>query len=461
MAERDIAIVGLGPVGAALANLLGRLGLSVDVFERDRAAYALPRAVHFDDEVMRVFQAIGLAEEIAAGTHVSPGTLFVGREGRVMLDWSRRMEEGPQGWHESYRFHQPTLEGVLRAGLGRFPHVRVRLGHEVADPEALDARYVVGCDGARSGVRAAIGGGSEDLGFHERWLVVDLLLKRPRPDLGDYTRQFCDPARPATYVRATGRRRRWEIRVEEGEEADTGTVWRLLAPWIGPEDAEIERAVIYTFHAVVARRWRRGRLFIAGDAAHQTPPFMGQGMCAGIRDAANLAWKLAAVLRGGAPDTLLDSYASERIPHVRDYVELAVRMGRLLNATGTGDMVSAAAARGEGADRMESIRPRLGPGLHRGGHPLAGRPGPQPRLADGRRLDDAAGPGPVLLLRDPAATARFGVPAMAAGAGWLGAHGLAAALLRPDRYVFGVAETLDEAASLCETYAAETGRADA
>ena len=461
MASRDIAIVGLGPVGATLANLLGRLGLRVDVFERDRSPYALPRAVHFDDEVMRVFQAVGLAEEIAAGTHVSPGTLFVDREGRVMLDWSRRMEEGPQGWHESYRFHQPTLEGVLRAGLERFPKVRVRLGHEVGDPEALDARYVVGCDGARSGVRASIGGGSEDLGFHERWLVIDLVLKRPRPDLGDYTRQFCDPVRPATYVRTTGNRRRWEIRVEEDERDDPGTVWRLLAPWIGPEDAEIERAVIYTFHATVARRWRRGRLFIAGDAAHQTPPFMGQGMCAGIRDAANLAWKLAAVLRGGAPESLLDSYASERMPHVRDYVELAVRMGRLLNATETEDMVSAAAARGEGTDRMESIRPRLGPGLHRGESALAGRPGPQPRLADGRRLDDAAGLGPVLLLREPAAVESCGVPAVAAGADWLGAHGLAAALLRPDRYVFGVAETLDEAAPLCETYAAETGGADA
>ena len=461
MASADIAIVGLGPVGATLANLLGRLGLRVDVFERDRTAYALPRAVHFDDEVMRVFQSVGLAGEIAAGTHVSPGTLFVDGRGRVMLDWSRRMEEGPQGWHESYRFHQPTLEGVLRAGLERFPGVRVRLGHEVADPEALDARYVVGCDGARSGVRAAIGGGSADLGFHERWLVIDLVLKRPRPDLGDYTRQFCDPVRPATYVRTTGNRRRWEIRVEEGEGDDPETVWRLLARWIGPDDAEIERAVIYTFHATIARRWRRGHLFIAGDAAHQTPPFMGQGMCAGIRDAANLAWKLAAVLRQGAPEALLDSYASERMPHVRDYVELAVRMGRLLNATGTEDMVSAAAARGEGTDRMESIRPRLGPGLHRGGSALAGRPGPQPRLADGRRLDDAAGPGPVLLLREPTGMETHGVPAVAAGAEWLGAHGLAAALLRPDRYVFGVAETLDEAASLCETYAAETGRANA
>ena len=461
MTGADIAIVGLGPVGAVLANLLGRVGLRVDVFERDRAAYALPRAVHFDDEVMRVFQAVGLAEAIAAGTHVSPGTLFVDRGGRVMLDWSRRMEEGPQGWHESYRFHQPTLEGVLRAGLERFAHVRVRLGHEVGDPEALDARYVVGCDGARSGVRDAIGGGSEDLGFHERWLVIDLVLKRPRPDLGDYTRQFCDPVRPATYVRTTGNRRRWEIRVEEGEGDDVETVWRLLARWIGPEDAEIERAAVYTFHATVARRWRRGRLFIAGDAAHQTPPFMGQGMCAGIRDAANLAWKLEAVLRGGAPDTLLDSYASERMPHVRDYVELAVRMGRLLNATGTEDMVSAAAARGECTDRMESIRPRLGPGLHRGESALAGRPGPQPRLADGRRLDDAIGLGPVLLLREPAAVESCGIPAVAAGADWLDAHGLAAALLRPDRYVFGVAATLDEAASLCETYAAETGRARA
>ncbi len=459
MTGTDIAIVGLGPTGATLANLLGCLGLRVDVFERDRTAYALPRAVHFDDEVMRVFQSVGLAGEIAAGTHVSPGTLFVDNRGRTMLDWSRRMEPGPQGWHESYRFHQPTLEGALRAGLARFPHVRVCQGCEIDDPEALDARYVVGCDGARSGVRAAIGSPSEDLGFHERWLVIDLLLKRPRPDLGDYTRQFCDPDRPATYVRTTGRRRRWEIRVADGEDADPETVWRLLAPWIGPEDAEMERAAVYTFHAVIARRWRRGRLLIAGDAAHQTPPFLGQGMCAGIRDAANLSWKLAAVLAKGAPEALLDSYASERIPHVRDYIELAVRMGRLLNATATEAAVSQAAARGERTDRMQSIRPRLGPGLHRGAGPAVGRPGPQPLLPDGRRLDDAVGLRPVLLLREPAAVESCGIAAIAAGEGWLREQGLAAALLRPDRYVFGAAETLDEAAALCETYAAETGEA--
>ena len=142
---------------------------------------------------------------------------------------------------------------------------------------------------------------------------------------------------------------------------------------------------------------------------------------------------------------------------MRDYVELAVRMGRLLNATGTDDMVSAAAARGESTDRMESIRPRLGPGLHLAGNPLVGRPGPQPRLGDGRRLDDAVGLRPVLLLREPAALDSCGIPAVAAGEAWLAGHGLAAALLRPDRYVFGVAETLDEAATLCETYAAQTG----
>ena len=450
----DIAVVGLGPVGAAFANLCGAHSLRTLVVERDAIPYPLPRAVHFDDEVMRVFQSVDLAEGIAGDTHVSPGTLFVDGKGRTMLDWSRPMEIGPQGWHRSYRFHQPTLDRTLRAGLGRFPHVEVRLGHEVGDPEDLPARFVVGCDGARSVVRTRIGGGQEDLGFHERWLVIDLILKRPRPDLGDHTIQYCDAVRPATYVRTTGLRRRWEIRITDDEGDDEATVWHLLRRWIGPEDAAIERAVVYVFHSLIAERWRRGRLLIAGDAAHQTPPFLGQGMCAGIRDAANLAWKLKAVIRDGAPGGLLDSYGTERAPHVREYVELAVRMGRLLNATGTENAVSPEAARGQRTDRMVSIRPSLGPGLHSGG--LGGRNAPQPRLADGRLLDDAVGPNAVLLVREPLAVGPDAPVQRTEAAGWLRDHGVLAALIRPDRIVYGSAATLDETVRLCVTYAAET-----
>ena len=167
---------------------------------------------------------------------------------------------------------------------------------------------MVGCDGARSLVRRFMGAGLDDLGFHERWLVLDFLLERPRDDLGDYSVQFCDPVRPATYVRGVGNRRRWEITLLADEDSNAMTsaerIWPLLRRWVTPEDGRIERAAVYTFHSVVARPWRAGRLLLAGNSAHQTPPFLGQGMCAGIRDAANLAWKLADVVSGRSTDAV-------------------------------------------------------------------------------------------------------------------------------------------------------------
>ena len=170
-----------------------------------------------------------------------------------------------------------------------------------------------------------------DHGFHERWLVIDALLRRDKPELGDHTIQYCNPARPMTYVRSPQNRRRWEITVLDDEDsaaiAEPETVWRLLARWIVPHEAELERTAVYTFHSLIAEEWRSGRLLLAGDAAHQTPPFMGQGMCAGIRDAANLAWKLAMYVQDQADEILLDSYQTERRPHTRAYIETAIRLG--------------------------------------------------------------------------------------------------------------------------------------
>ena len=254
----DVAIVGLGPVGATLANLLGLSGVRTLVLEREAACYHLPRAVHFDDEVMRVFQFVGLAEKIRAKTRLNIGMRFVDRDGRLLLDWPRPQEIGPQGWHASYRFHQPDLEAVLRDGLARFPEVVVRTRCEAFMLDDRDdhvelryedlacgrvrrvrAKYVVGCDGARSLVRRFIESEMEDLGFHERWLVVDVLLKCPKPELGDHSIQYCDPSRPATYVRGPENRRRWEIAVLP-EEATTdivapARVWQLLERWLTPD----------------------------------------------------------------------------------------------------------------------------------------------------------------------------------------------------------------------------------
>lgn len=460
----DVAIIGYGPVGATLANMLGQRGLSVLVLEREAAAYHLPRAVHFDDEVMRVFQSIGLAEAIEPTTHVSPGMRFVDASGKLLLDWPRPTTRGPQHWYASYRFHQPELEEVLRQGAARFPNVAVRARTEVfALDEApgqmliraedlasgrllrIPARYVVGCDGARSTVRRFMGAAMEDLGFHEPWLVVDVLLSRPRPDLGDASVQHCDPARPATYVRGTGNRRRWEIALLPGEDAAAmcrpENVWRLLAPWITPEDAAIERAAAYVFHSAIATRWRAGRLLLAGDAAHLTPPFLGQGMCAGIRDVANLAWKLAAVL-GGAPEALLDSYQSERSPHVRAYIEQAVRLGGLINTRA----MEEALALGGGTARIASIRPRLGPGLAAGWAEASGTIAPQPRLSCGRLLDEAVG-GDFALLARPGVEAPGAITDPAVQP-FLEQAGAIAVVLRPDRYILGAARDAQELQTL-------------
>jgi 3-(3-hydroxy-phenyl)propionate hydroxylase len=439
----------------------------------------LPRAVHFDDECMRLFQTIGLSDAIVPHVILSPGMLFVDADGRLVLDWSRSTEPTAMGWHLSYRFHQPDLEEVLNRGLERWPEVTVRNRCDVfaLDQDASGVRvryedlstgqlaevracYVVGCDGARSMVRRFIGSGLIDLGFHERWLVLDLLLKRDRPDLGDYSIQYCDPRRPATYVRGTGNRRRWEITVQPEEDTQAVTqpakVWELLGRWITPDDAEIERAAVYTFHSAIAKRWRNDRVLLAGDSAHQTPPFLGQGMCAGIRDVANLAWKLRDVIRGRFDASLLDTYQSERLPHVREFIELAIRLGGLINTKAMEAGLAAGVAREDAPAKLEVRKPLLGPGLAISDTALIGLLAPQFMLSDGQRSDDRTGYAHVLLAEaavavefsqhERAALAKAGIEMLTSNDAedigeWLRQHGLKAALVRPDRYLLGAARS--------------------
>ena len=491
MEHCDVAIVGCGPTGALLANLLGAAGLRVILLERDPEIHALPRAVHFDGEVMRIFQSAGLADRVATIARASTkGMHFVSASGQTLLVRRGMDGPGPQGWYNNWYAHQPDLDAVLRSGLTRYPNVEVALGHEVTTIRAMEdgvrldvrasrtapareiaARYVVGCDGARSLVRQQMGVVLEDLGLHQPWLVVDLLVD---PEIGrarglaDHTIQLCDPARPMTLVHVGGRRRRWEIMLMPGDDAASMAaperIWPLLSRWLRPGEADIERAAVYTFHAVMARGWRRRRLMLAGDSCHQTPPFLGQGMCAGLRDAANLAWKLRWVIQRGAADTLLDTYESERRSHVAEFIELAVSLGKVIQETDP----EAAAARDRsfaaGQPRLFDFPlPQLGPGvLDTCGRRCAPRPVgavfPQPLLADGRRLDEAtrspAGPRFALVLgrstpiRPNEAEMRhlaahdvaIVVDDGAQIARWLDEHGCSGVLIRPDGYLLGLIE---------------------
>ncbi len=432
----DVAIIGCGPIGALLGNLLGRRGLSVIIAEKQQQPYHLPRAIHFDGEVMRCVQSAGLAEAVLPHTHVGKGMLFQDKNGNTIVDWSRDQVPGPMGWYESYRFYQPGLEAELRKGLGRFEDVKLLTGAEVtginedqasvtltlSDGQQITSSYTIGCDGSRSRTRDHLSAGLNDLGFQERWLVVDLLLTRPRDDLGDHSVQFCDPENPATYVRGSGDRRRWELRLRDGDpdEFSKKLVWKRLSRWITPADAELERSAVYVFRSQIAESWRRGRCLLAGDAAHQMPPFMGQGMCAGVRDAANLAWKLAAVVRG-ADSNLLDTYQSEREANVRAFIEKSVSLGRLINQTAAGEV-----PRGQ----MKSIWPDLGPGLGpRDG--VGGVLTPQVKLSDGTLADDATKNGFYLLAKE---RLRSDLPIIHGAADWLSDRGINAAVVRPDGY---------------------------
>jgi 3-(3-hydroxy-phenyl)propionate hydroxylase len=302
------------------------------------------------------------------------------------------------------------------------------------------ARFVVGCDGARSFVRRSLGIGLDDQGFDQPWLVVDTVLREDATcTLPDRVLQICDPARPATFVPSVDRHRRWEMMAMGTETAedllDPTTIARLLAPYAAVGlDVDTERAAVYSFHALVATEWRRGRVLLAGDAAHQMPPFLGQGMCAGIRDAANLAWKLAMILGGQAGQALLDTYQPEREPHVRAITELAVALGGILQTTDP----EVAAARDEGfragggTAPPESALPPLGGHFSFGTAAAVGRPFPQERPGD----DDDLGPGWAVVgpLADRAGIESLGGRAVVRPDG-------PTSLVRPDRYTYAEVTT--------------------
>jgi len=354
----DVAIVGYGPVGQTLAILLGRMGYSVAVYERWQSLYPLPRAVFHDHEIRRVFRMMGLEDELQNISQPSACYQWFNADWKVLveIDWSAEsISDGPFG----YLFNQPALEAILDRRAKAIDNVEIHQGWELValsqDAQGCDlrlqrtpqngraeadeerqvrARYVIGADGANSLVRRQCGIDWQDLGFQEDWLVVDLQPKSgvqlDVPDIG----QWCNPARPTTMVPGGPGYRRWEFMRLPHETLedlqDVGKVWELLSPWVTPDTATLVRHAVYQFRSRIAETWRHGRVLLAGDAAHLMPPFMGQGMCSGIRDAWNLSWRLDLIFKGLCTDRLLDSYTLERKPQIRAVIDASVEMGKVV-----------------------------------------------------------------------------------------------------------------------------------
>jgi 2-polyprenyl-6-methoxyphenol hydroxylase-like FAD-dependent oxidoreductase len=502
MGERhDVAIVGWGPVGQTLAILLGQRGWRVAALEKQPAPYPLPRAVHFDHEVARILQAAGLGTELPRLTE--PADIYEWRNaaGETLLLIGSK-GTSLSGWPEANMFSQPDLERALDARARALPSVEVHRASEVVDvrpghadvalvvarPEGeqreVRATWVVGCDGANSLVRRHLGATVTDLGFFFDWLIVDV-VPRERRAWTPINWQLCDPARPTTLVSGGPGRRRWEFMRLPGEDLaqlnSEATAWRLLAPWgMTPDTASLERHAVYTFQARWVDRWRSGRLLLAGDAAHQMPPFAGQGMCSGIRDAANLAWKLDLVLRGLAPGALLDTYPTERISQIRQVIQFSIELGKVICVSDPAEaaardaaMVAAAKDRGP---TPPLPTPAIGPGLLLEGDPLAGHLCLQAEVRHGGaagRFDDVVGRGFTLLspAGDPASFLPSDLAAFFASLGGRSAHvapggpvddvngtyarwfadkGVAVVLQRPDFHIFGTAPAVDGSAALVD-----------
>jgi 3-(3-hydroxy-phenyl)propionate hydroxylase len=492
----DVAIIGCGPVGALAANLLGKAGLSVVVLEKELTHYPLPRAVHLDHEMMRLFQSAGVIDAVLPDMVDTDGHLHVGASGQAIRYMGTVGLARPFGWSNDWFFYQPELEAHLRAGFAALPTVDFRIGaeftaldqgegavriHYAQDGAAheIAARWAIACDGSRSPVRKALGVKLDDLGFEEPWLVVDAEVDGPvafpdiagvpaEADLQRLSVMMCDPKRPATIVPGRGNHRRWELMLLPGEDDAAmmapDKVAELLAPYIGHVPHQIVRSATYRFHGLVAEQWQVGRVFLAGDAAHQTPPFFGQGMCHGCRDVANLAWKMVAIAKDGADETILATYQPERDPHVRGVIGAAVAAGRYIceldpakAAERDAEMIARAAAQ-TGRETAHDLIPAISTGIILAGSAGAGQRFIQPVLDDGLKLDDSTGDGWRLFVTGDAPVAKgittinaTGLADKGAVSAWLAARDAQAVLVRPDHYVFGTgapAELIEARATL-------------
>jgi 3-(3-hydroxy-phenyl)propionate hydroxylase/flavoprotein hydroxylase len=504
----DVAIVGYGPTGMTLAALLSQHGRSVVVLERYPGRYNLPRAAAFDDETMRTFQKLGLAEKMLPGTNVQRGYVWVNGQDDVLLDIEYD-NPGRCGWPAQYMMYQPHVEDVLDDSVQAAPGIDLRRGHTVTairdDTQGVEvtartedgtehrvrARYLVGCDGGNGFVRQHLDSTVHDFGFFWNWLVCDFELHHHVPGLPTF-RQVCDPAEPIAIVNIGPRHHRFSFRLEADTSRDEAVkpenVWPRVSRFLTPEDADLVRVANYVFRSRIVDVWRQGRILLAGDAAHEMPPFLAQGMVSGIRDARNLAWKLDLVL-GGHPESLLDSYQPEREPHVRFITEKAIELGRVQT------MRDPAQARERDARMIRARQanqkpdklsyPPLTGGLIANHGDLF----PQGLVSTAERtalFDDIAGTGWLIVAdgreavsavsqdqRDSFAAIggrviAFGFASTFGGselsdtggvyARWFEETGCVAAVVRPDGYVYGLARDPDELATLTKSLLGALGR---
>lgn len=492
----DFLVVGAGPVGLLTAILLGRRGWRVTVIEKWPSRYPMPRACTIDHEALRILQGVGIMQDHADLFEPSRGDRggyqIRSADGVLLraINWNRTAESG---WANTNGFYQPDLEAVLESMALALPTVEVRRGWSAtaieqdetavaltvvrtddgSQAETLAGRWLIGADGANSVIRQLAGIESVDTGFEADWLVVDYEPLDDRP-WDAFVTQYCDPSQPATAVNSGPGRRRFEFMRRADVTADElnrpEKAWALMEPWgITPETARLERHAVYTFRGRWASEWRRGRVFLAGDSAHLMPPFLGQGLCSGLRDASSLAWRLSLAESGRASDDILDSYGTERGAHVREIIEEAVAIGQVIceldptraterDARMLDELNDAAAI------TVEPPHPRLGqPSLTRAGDENAGRLSLQAEVErDGviGLFDDVIGGAwqliafdvdPLTALSDELLEWFFAlggtITTISADGpvrdihgsyrSWFEAHGCSIVLSRPDFYVYG------------------------